>query len=785
VLPSQNNSAEDPTLAPRQLKASQLSANASAGREDSANSGCPFHGFRLVERHPFGGRLSPVVALVGRMLQGLSRRSGIADQHRPPLLSSTPWFGPVGAARHQPFDLLSEGASRCGPIFRFELFGTTTNVVSGPEALRIAKESERLGLDRKSIFEPFVRVTGVPIFSAEGKEHELLRRLVRYGYTRGTIAPFVGRISETVRGMIADWPENLTLQPRMAEVAIHAMSAAISPETLPINWIEMGEVGELGMMVTVRQRSRFSLSLPKMKRSKRDTIAAIDPVIQKHRQGMTKDDPLPWMIDAFIAAEADGQTLDDAGIRGGIVYALIAAYIYLGRQSLFMLAEAVRDPQTLSALNKEVDTAFSKGPMTAERLRMMPTLRALFVESNRRYPLLPGMPYETTRPTQIGDFTVGARELVLLTAVPGHFDGDNYGCPWSFDQKRVRPPRNEHRASGAFAPWGFPPRSCLAIGLCELVTTTIVATILHAFDVTIANKSESIPLTAAPLIGPSHGQPARIRRRQETERTVDPSVLYEEKLHIVEREDDLELPELVSRTFRPGETVFTPGEPATEFFIIVDGHVNLSENTSESDEWQVNVYGPGQGFGEFGILKETPRNATARAVDQLDLLIIDRKTFLDMVAELDEDAMHLALLIKNRFVSKSLRRCLDGFVDGDVPMLKDLPFDRVAAGQWIMREGDAPDFAYIIVSGKVDVFCRKGDDDVLLSTLEVGDIFGEIGVLEDRTRTASVKATEPCVLARLNGESLQGMLKRSNAAAAGLRLLIARRLIRTAEKLRE
>jgi len=332
--------------------------------------------------------LSPLFAIAGRILQGLSAKSQIPEHKRPPLLSSTPWFGPTAAIRRHPYDLLSEGAHRCGPVFRFEIFGKTANAVSGPLALQVAKNSESLGLDRKNIFKPFVRVTGVPIFSVEGEEHERLRRLVRFGYSRGTIAPFVGRISETVRETVAGWPTDLTLLPHMSDVAIRAMSAAVSPKQLPIDWKELGETGELGMMVTVRQRSRFFLGLPSMKRAKRKTIAAIDPIIQQHREGLTKDDPLPWMIDAFIAAEADGQTLDDADIRGGITYALIAAYIYLGRQSLFMLIEALRDPRTLASLNKEVDTAFDKGALTAETSRMMPTLRALFVKANRRYPLV-------------------------------------------------------------------------------------------------------------------------------------------------------------------------------------------------------------------------------------------------------------------------------------------------------------------------------------------------------------------------------------------------------------
>ncbi len=746
-----------------------------------SGQGCPFAPHRLLEHKPVGGRLGPLVALVGRILRSRARQPPIPEGLRPPFLEATPWFGPHHSSVHYPYDLLSEGASRCGPIFRFEMAGKVINVISGPEALRVARESESLGLDRRRIFEPFLRVTGVPIFSAEGEDHETLRRLVRFGYTRGTIAPFVSRMSERVRELIRAWPTDLQLQPHLAEAAIEAMLATVTPERLPIDLVELGKRGELGMMVTVRQRPQFVLKLPRMKRSKRKVISVLDPVIRRHREGLTRNDPMPWMIDAFIAANANDVKLDDAGIRGGVMYALIAAYIYLGRQVLFMLVEAIRDPQTLAALQREIDTAFSQGPLTAHVLRKMPTLNALFVETNRRYPLLPGMPYETTRTFGVGDYQVGPNELVVLTGVPSHFDGKFYSCPWSFDQRRVRPPRSEHRTKGAYAPWGFPPRSCLAVGLCELVASTIVATILHTFDVAIPSPSESIPLTVAPLVGPTHGQPARIRLRSGV-RKVDPNALYEEKIQAEQWDDTIELPELAARRVEAGESIMTQGEAAEEFFIIVDGHVSVWQRSPSGDERKIQVLGPGQAFGEVGILKQAPRAATVRADETVELFAISRSVYLGLAADLDSDAEHLARVVKEAFISRALRKSLDGVREEDLPRFGEIPFERFDRGEWVVREGEISEFAYVIVSGGVEILGEHGGEPVLLTTLAVGDIFGEIGVLESRPRTASARTTEPTVLARIGREILESLVDNSDAAASGLRMMIARRLMRSIER---
>lgn len=77
-----------------------------------------------------------------------------------------------------------------------------------------------------------------------------------------------------------------------------------------------------------------------------------------------------------------------------------------------------------------------------------------------------------------------------------------------------------------------------------------------------------------------------------------------------------------------------------------------------------------------------------------------------------------------------------------------MPLSRVEfiAGQSIFREGDAPDYAYLIESGEVVVGARLGDSSVTLATLRIGDLIGEMAVIDDAPRTASATAVTHCVL---------------------------------------
>jgi MFS family permease len=64
-------------------------------------------------------------------------------------------------------------------------------------------------------------------------------------------------------------------------------------------------------------------------------------------------------------------------------------------------------------------------------------------------------------------------------------------------------------------------------------------------------------------------------------------------------------------------------------------------------------------------------------------------------------------------------------------------------GKMVVYRGETSSAAYFILSGSVGVGILKGDDYVMLSTLQEGDFFGEVAALTGRARTANVITEEP------------------------------------------
>jgi alkyl hydroperoxide reductase subunit AhpC len=101
-------------------------------------------------------------------------------------------------------------------------------------------------------------------------------------------------------------------------------------------------------------------------------------------------------------------------------------------------------------------------------------------------------------------------------------------------------------------------------------------------------------------------------------------------------------------SYGPGEAIVEEGEVADRFYVIAGGEVAVTRRTQEGDEVELATLGPGQFFGEVGILAETRRTATVRAVDDVELLSLAWTTFQSALEESDPSSRDFAEIVKQR-----------------------------------------------------------------------------------------------------------------------------------------
>ena len=94
----------------------------------------------------------------------------------------------------------------------------------------------------------------------------------------------------------------------------------------------------------------------------------------------------------------------------------------------------------------------------------------------------------------------------------------------------------------------------------------------------------------------------------------------------------------------------------------------------------------------------------------------------------------------------------------------------------IMAEGDRVDSLYIVISGRLKVMMGEADGkEVILGIIGPGEIFGEMGLIDDGPRSASVIAIEPCELLTVSRRAFKKCLVENiEVAMAVLRVLVRR-----------
>lgn len=206
-----------------------------------------------------------------------------------------------------------------------------------------------------------------------------------------------------------------------------------------------------------------------------------------------------------------------------------------------------------------------------------------------------------------------------------------------------------------------------------------------------------------------------------------------------------------------GTRVITQGDVGDFFYVVEKGSFDVYVNSAGSmlpgpDGMgrRVNEIGPGGSFGELALMYNAPRAATIISTTPQNILwALDRVTFR-------------RILMENTF---KRRRMYEAFLE-EVSILSSLvPYERAKIadaldpvtfhpGDTIIQQGDPGDNFYIIEAGEAEVV-KQGEP---IKQLSKGDYFGELALLDDAPRAASVRALTKLKVATLGKEGFQRLL---------------------------
>ncbi|KAI8070680.1 cyclic nucleotide-binding-like protein [Gongronella butleri] len=195
--------------------------------------------------------------------------------------------------------------------------------------------------------------------------------------------------------------------------------------------------------------------------------------------------------------------------------------------------------------------------------------------------------------------------------------------------------------------------------------------------------------------------------------------------------------------------VIEQGAVGDYFYIVEEGTLDCLINNEK-----VTQYTAGGSFGELALMYNAPRAATIISTSECVLWALDRVSFR-------------MILLEN---TSRKRRMYDQFLS-EVPLLKSLePYERhkiadaleplqFTDGQVVIKEGDVGDNFYLIEQGSALCYKTAADgSQSVVNRLEKGGYFGELALLNDQPRAATVVAQGKLKCVTLSKPAFQRLL---------------------------
>lgn len=107
-------------------------------------------------------------------------------------------------------------------------------------------------------------------------------------------------------------------------------------------------------------------------------------------------------------------------------------------------------------------------------------------------------------------------------------------------------------------------------------------------------------------------------------------------------------------TYQPGDIIFCEYEPGNEFYLLQEGRVKVTKIVSDMEK-TLDIFHPGDIFGEMAILEDQPRSATAIAVDRIKVLKFNKENFNLLIGGNPQLAVNLLKLFSNRILDAKRR----------------------------------------------------------------------------------------------------------------------------------
>lgn len=212
-----------------------------------------------------------------------------------------------------------------------------------------------------------------------------------------------------------------------------------------------------------------------------------------------------------------------------------------------------------------------------------------------------------------------------------------------------------------------------------------------------------------------------------------------------------------------GETLFSLGEEANVVHFLLDGLLEAAVLSHQGSQNVVNEIKPGEPVGIIPVFLGGTQTATVSALTRCTLAEMDCCGFMMLVERYSAVLDYMMEISSCRIRRSHLAEILPDYFE----KMDEATFDyieslfhwvHVKRGDILYNKGDIGDSLYILVNGLLHVIDEeRSDPHRVLATIGRGEIVGEMAILSDEIRTASIHAARDCDLVKLSRSSFENI----------------------------
>lgn len=228
------------------------------------------------------------------------------------------------------------------------------------------------------------------------------------------------------------------------------------------------------------------------------------------------------------------------------------------------------------------------------------------------------------------------------------------------------------------------------------------------------------------------------------------------------------------RTYKAGEIIIKKDSVGEESYVLLGGSVGVYTDVTKGE--MIATLPPLSVFGESAAVSDKKRTADVVAMVDSLVLTVNLKKIIE-----PQDGSDLNKNIRVRLVFSQLMKTHPIFrsFPGDViqMLLGSCRVEKTEAHKTILQQGEKGRDFYFILSGNVQVVKNRVPE----ARLGVGSYFGEVGVLQKQSRSASVVTETPCTFLVLTERNFISLLASNFLLALEIEREVHQRTVAKAE----